>query len=71
MLSYLLIGTLLGWFGHGSVATPACEPNPLVVASCITPIPPSDESFGATTYSLTTTVRQYKECRDACVGVKK
>lgn len=70
MTTYLLIGALLGWFGHGAVA-PACEPNPLVVASCIDPIPPSDESFGATTYSLTTTVRQSKKCNAACLGVKK
>jgi len=70
MTTYLIIGALLGWFGHGAVA-PACEHNPLVVASCIAPIPPSDDSFGTTTYSLTSAVRQYKECRDACVGVKK
>lgn len=69
-LEFLLVGALLGWFGHGKVETP-CTVNPVIVASCPQLTPPSDDTFGATTYSLTTTVGQYRECRAACLGGKK
>ena len=72
MTAYLLLGALLGWFGHAELATPAaCPKNQLAEASCPDLTPPSDPSFGATTYSLTTAVRQYKECKRACLEPNK
>ena len=70
-IELLLIGALLGWFGHGQVAEPTCGAGALVEASCPDLTPPSDASFGATTYSLTTTVGQYRECQAACLGGAK
>jgi hypothetical protein len=67
-IEILLVGALLGWFGHSQIVEPTCTAGPLVEASCPPPVPPSDDSFGATTYSLTSTVGQYRECRAACLG---
>lgn len=63
---YIILGAVLGWFGNDQF-TPTCAHNPLVEASCPMPVPPVDDSFGATTYSLSTTVGQYRECRAACL----
>lgn len=72
MTAYLLLGALLGWFGNDALTnSPSCTANPLIEASCPDLIPPSDPSFGATTYSLTTAVRTYKECRRACMEPKE
>lgn len=70
-MEFLLLGALLGWFGHSQIAEPTCKTGPLVEASCPVLTPPSDASFGATTYSLTATVGQYRECRAACTGGAK
>jgi len=65
---YILIGALLGWFGHEQVPS-SPQPNPLVEAECLDIPPPTDPSFGATTQSMLTCVGTYKRCRAAC-GVK-
>ena len=47
---------------------PKPEISPLVRAACVEPVPPSDDSFGATTYALTNNVGIYKKCRAAALG---
>lgn len=49
---------------------PKMEVSPLVKASCIDPVPPSDESFGATTFALTNNVGILKKCRAAALGAE-
>lgn len=55
----------------------ACCPNPpkpdvspLAVSNCPEIAVPSDESFGATTYTLIQQAGQYRKCRAAALGVK-
>lgn len=49
---------------------PKLEVSPLVRAACVEPVPPYDETFGATTFALTNNVGIYKKCRAAALGVK-
>lgn len=49
---------------------PKPEVSTLVKAACVDPVQPSDDSFGATTYSLTNNVGILKKCRAAALGVK-
>jgi hypothetical protein len=65
MIEYLLIGALLGWFGHGAIVTP--PPSPLAVAECSELQPPADKTFGATTNALVQCVGTYKRCQTACI----
>lgn len=48
---------------------PKAEVSPLAVASCPVIEAPSDESFGATTYTLIQQAGQYRKCRAAALGV--
>ena len=66
MIEYILIGVLLGWFGHGEVITP--KPSPIAVAECVEIQPPQDDTFGSTTSSLVQCVGTYRKCKTACVG---
>lgn len=43
-------------------------PNPLVESSCPEISAPSDDSFGATTYTLVQQAGQYRKCRAAALG---
>jgi len=50
---------------------PKPDPSPLAAASCPEIQPPSDPSFGATTYTLVQQAGQYKKCRAAALGAGK
>lgn len=63
MIEYILIGALLGWFGHSYFP----EPNPLAISQCVEIQPPVDNTFGSTTQSLLDCVGTYKKCQKACL----
>jgi len=52
------------WLGHES-PTISCRDEPLITANCVEVPPPSDNSFGATAYTMRKLHDQYKECRNA------
>jgi len=66
MIEYLLIGALIGWFGHGAIVTPPT--SPLAVAECVEIVPPVDNTFGATTSALIQCVGTYRKCSTACLA---
>ena len=66
MIEYLIIGVLIGWFGHGQVVT--VEPNPLAKAECVEIQPPQDKTFGSTTTALVQCVGTYRKCKTACLA---
>jgi len=63
MIEGILIGVLIGWFGHGQIVT--VNPNPLVETECVDIQPPQDKTFGATTEALISGVGTYQKCSAA------
>lgn len=63
MIEGIVLGILIGWFGHGQIVT--VKPNPLVETECVEIQPPQDNTFGSTTESLLSCVGTYKRCQTA------
>ena len=65
MIEYVIIGALLGWFGHAQFTS--LEPSPLAVSQCVEIQPPVDNTFGSTTSALLECVGTYRRCQTACL----
>ncbi len=67
-LCTLTAATLLSSCSALIPRSPALQQRPLLVVSCPSLSPLTDDSFGATTIKLVEVSQQYNECRDAALA---